>query len=74
MAGTGSQLIAIGIVLYELVMHPDPDAKHSTQAVTWDNILPSSVALMNMIYAFGGQFAFIEIMSSMRRWDGTYDG
>ncbi|GAX75715.1 hypothetical protein CEUSTIGMA_g3158.t1 [Chlamydomonas eustigma] len=65
--GTGSQLIAIGIVLYELVIDPNPEAKRSPQAVTWDNLIPASVAVMNMIFAFGGQFAFIEIMSSMKR-------
>ncbi len=65
--GTVSQLLAIGIVLYELIMNPDPDAKHSNQAITIDTIVPASVAVMNMIFAFGGQFAFVEIMSSMRR-------
>jgi vesicular inhibitory amino acid transporter len=65
--GTGSQLIAIGIVLYELVREPDPEVKRSNQAVTWDNLIPASVAVMNMIFAFGGQFAFVEIMSSMKR-------
>ena len=66
-AGTGSQLIAIAIVLYELIMDPDPNAKHSNQAISLDTLVPSSVAIMNMIFAFGGQFAFIEIMSSMRK-------
>ena len=65
--GTASQLIAIGIVLYELIADPDPHAQRTNNAVTWDNIVPASVAIMNMIFAFGGQFAFVEIMSSMKK-------
>ncbi|GAX75713.1 hypothetical protein CEUSTIGMA_g3156.t1 [Chlamydomonas eustigma] len=67
MTGTTAQLITIGIVLYELVMDPDPDAHHTNQAVSFDTLAPASVAVMNMIYAFGGQFAFVEIMSSMKK-------
>eukprot|EP00195_Chlamydomonas_chlamydogama_P017158 CAMPEP_0202897894 /NCGR_PEP_ID=MMETSP1392-20130828/6545_1 /ASSEMBLY_ACC=CAM_ASM_000868 /TAXON_ID=225041 /ORGANISM="Chlamydomonas chlamydogama, Strain SAG 11-48b" /LENGTH=530 /DNA_ID=CAMNT_0049583659 /DNA_START=191 /DNA_END=1783 /DNA_ORIENTATION=+ len=65
--GTGSQMVAIGIVIYELVMNPSPDAKHTTQEVTWDNLVPAAVAFMNMIFAFGGQFAYVEVMGSMRQ-------
>mmetsp|Transcript_35135 Transcript_35135/g.78203 ORF Transcript_35135/g.78203 Transcript_35135/m.78203 type:complete len:519 (+) Transcript_35135:215-1771(+) len=67
MIGTGSQLIAIGIVVYELVMNPDPAATHTTQAVDLDSLVPAAVAFMNMIFAFGGQFAYVEVMSSMRK-------
>jgi hypothetical protein len=67
MTGTSAQLITLGIVLYELVMDPDPEAHHTHQAVSFDTIAPASVAVMNMIYAFGGQFAFVEIMSSMKK-------
>ncbi len=66
--GTGSQLIAIGIVLYELIVNANPDAKCVNNAVDSSQaIVPAAVAVMNMIFAFGGQFAFVEIMSSMRR-------
>ncbi len=67
LAGIISQLVAIGLIVYELVSNPDPEAKHSNQAVTVENAIPASVALMNIIFAFGGQFAFIEIMGSMKR-------
>ena len=49
--GTGSQLVAIGIVLYELIADPDPNAKRSNQAVTLEGIVPASVAVMNMVFA-----------------------
>ena len=66
-AGTACQLATFSIVMYELVTNPDPNAKHCTQAFSPENIVPATVAVMSLIFAFGGQFAFIEIMSSMRR-------
>ena len=68
-AGTLCQLGTFGIVMYELISNPDPDAKHSSQAVIDPECaVPATVAIMSMIFAFGGQFAFVEIMSSMKRW------
>jgi len=67
MTGTGSQLVAVAIVVYELVTNPDPNARTTNWAVQGAaTYVPAAVALMNMIFAFGGQFAFTEIMGSMR--------
>ena len=66
--GTCAQLLAIGVVVFQLASSPDPAAEthavvDASQGVTLDHQL---VALMNMIFAFGGQFAFIELITSMR--------
>jgi vesicular inhibitory amino acid transporter len=68
MLGTCAQLLAIGVVVFQLATSPDPKAEtHAvvtrSEGVTLDHQL---VALMNMIFAFGGQFAFVEIITSMR--------
>ena len=64
MLGTTSQLVAIGIVVYELLSSPDPEAK--TEIIrTTGNFERQLVAVMNMIFAFGGQFAFTELMTDM---------
>lgn len=66
MTGTCAQLVAIGIVVYELLTSPDPEAK--TELVRnsghWERQL---VAVFNMVFAYGGQFAFIELITDMRR-------
>lgn len=59
MTGTTAQLVAIGIVLYELLAHPEPTA--TTQAVaqlSGGRFEPHFVALFSMVFAYGGQFAF----------------
>ena len=54
--------------MYELISNPDPEAKHSSQAIVdKECAVPATVAIMSMIFAFGGQFAFVEIMSSMKK-------
>jgi vesicular inhibitory amino acid transporter len=68
--GTCAQLFAIGIVVYQLLTSPDPAAK--TQLVVpaapgWEGADKQLVAVMNMIFAFGGQFAFVELLASMRK-------
>ncbi|GFH19466.1 Aa_trans domain-containing protein [Haematococcus lacustris] len=69
MAGTASQLVAVGIVVWELISHPEPEAR--TEWISQDDPLTSRVAavvaLMNMIFAFGGQFAFTELLGTMRQ-------
>jgi hypothetical protein len=57
LTGTCAQLVAIGIVIYELLTNPDPDAK--TELVRNSGHYERQfVALFNMVFAFGGQFAF----------------
>ncbi|KAI8471654.1 MAG: transmembrane amino acid transporter protein-domain-containing protein [Monoraphidium minutum] len=66
--GTTAQLIGIGIVIYQLLTEPDPDAKHAAfvKPGTGDATVESQfVAFFNIIFAYGGQFAFVELMTSM---------
>lgn len=66
--GTGSQLLAVAVVVYQLVSDPDPDAVTEYYRPLTAATLPSQVvALMNIIFAFGGQFAFVEIMTCMKK-------
>lgn len=67
LAGTSSQLVAIAIVLYELVSNPDPNAKHSFQSISWDNLVQTAVSIGAIVFAFGGQFAFVEVQASMSK-------
>jgi hypothetical protein len=55
--GTTAQLIAIGIVVYELLQHPDPEAKTEVVRVS-GHYERQFVAIFNMVFAYGGQFAF----------------
>ncbi|KAJ9516222.1 hypothetical protein QJQ45_024651, partial [Haematococcus lacustris] len=57
MAGTASQLVAVGIVVWELISHPEPQAhtEWSSQDDPLTSRVAAVVALMNMIFAFGGQ-------------------
>ncbi|KAF8063001.1 AVT1D [Scenedesmus sp. PABB004] len=66
LTGTVAQLVAIGIVVYELLSDPDPAAK--TELVRASGHYERQfVALFSMVFAFGGQFAFTELMTDMRR-------
>jgi hypothetical protein len=57
LTGTTAQLVAIGIVVYELLQNPDPEAK--TELVrTSGHYERQFVAIFNMVFAYGGQFAF----------------
>jgi len=78
------QLIAIGIVIYQLITEPDPDAKHDLivkpGAESGTSLEAQLVAFFNIIFAYGGQFAFVELMTSMVRpfcvaagWFGRVD-
>ena len=67
LAGTSSQLVAIAVVVYELLTNPDPDANHSLQSVSWSNAIPAAVSIGAIVFAFGGQFAFVEVQGSMKR-------
>lgn len=57
LTGTTAQLIAIGIVVYELLQHPDPEAKTELVRVS-GHYERQFVAIFNMVFAYGGQFAF----------------
>lgn len=62
-------------MIYQLITEPDPDAKHSLFVRPGDGDGPDGeggatveaqlVALFNIIFAYGGQFAFVELMTSM---------
>jgi hypothetical protein len=69
LTGTSAQLVAIGIVVYELLSDPDPDAK--TELVRnsghWER---QFVAFFNLVFAFGGQFAFTGVCVCVCVWEG----
>ncbi|WIA40146.1 hypothetical protein OEZ86_013545 [Tetradesmus obliquus] len=66
MTGTSAQLVAIGIVIYQLLSDPDPNAK--TELVrNSGNYERQFVAIFNMVFAYGGQFAFTELMTDMKQ-------
>ena len=67
LVGTSSQLVAIALVLYELLANPDPAAKHSIQSISWENLTETAVATGAIVFAFGGQFAFVEVQASMKK-------
>jgi hypothetical protein len=54
MTGTSAQLVAIGIVIYQLLSDPDPEAK--TELVRNSGHFERQfVAIFNMVFAYGGQ-------------------
>ncbi len=57
LTGTTAQLVAIGIVVYELLRNPDPEAKTELVRVS-GHYERQFVAIFNMVFAYGGQFAF----------------
>ncbi|KIY99064.1 amino acid transporter [Monoraphidium neglectum] len=77
--GTAAQLAAIGVVCYEMVAHPYPTPQRAL--VVWPVGLRAGggggvglddqlVAGFNIIFAYGGQFAFVELLTSMARPSG----
>ncbi|GIL51251.1 hypothetical protein Vafri_7121, partial [Volvox africanus] len=90
LAGTVSQMIALAIVIYDLVISARRSPAGSSSStplgvvgggqstglvrhspLIGDDILngnwaPAAMAVLNMIFAFGGQFAFLELITSMR--------
>lgn len=69
--GTSAQLISIGIVIYQLITEPDPKAQHEVIVTpggpSGATVEAQAVAFFNIIFAYGGQFAFVELMTSMMR-------
>jgi vesicular inhibitory amino acid transporter len=65
LTGTTAQLVAIGIVVYELLRNPDPEAKTELVRVS-GHYERQFVAIFNMVFAYGGQFAFTELMTDMK--------
>lgn len=60
------QLFAICVVLHTLITHPDRKARHA--AFAWgDDPVQAAVAVLNVFFAYGGQFAFTEIIVAMQR-------
>ena len=57
LTGTTAQLVAIGIVVYELLRNPDPEAKTELVRVS-GHYERQFVAIFNMVFAYGGQIAF----------------
>ncbi|GLI62001.1 hypothetical protein VaNZ11_004573 [Volvox africanus] len=93
MAGTVSQMIALAIVIYDLVVSARSSqegsnsgtippggvggglatglVRHSHSPLIGDDFLngnwaPVAMAVLNLIFAYGGQFAFLELITSMR--------
>jgi len=67
MIGTASQFVAMALVVYELLSSPTSDPVYHAQAVRRDTLVPSVVALFNIVFAYGGQAGFVEIMAAMPR-------
>lgn len=65
--GTTCQLAVFIFVVYDLIMYPDPDAHTVSNNVTPGNYKWAFIAVMNVVFAYGGQFAFCEIMASMQK-------
>lgn len=65
--GTASQLVAIAVVVFILLTNPDPDANHSFQSVSWSTLIPTAISVGAIVFAFGGQFAFVEVQASMKK-------
>lgn len=69
--GTTAQLISIGIVIVQLINEPDPTAEHDVivkpGGPSGATVESQTVAFFNVIFAYGGQFAFVELMTSMMR-------
>lgn len=63
------QVIGLGIVIFQLLTEPNPDAKHELFVEPGDGsgatVESQLVAFFNIVFAYGGQFAFVELMSSM---------
>ncbi|KAK9845239.1 hypothetical protein WJX81_000853 [Elliptochloris bilobata] len=67
-AGTLAQLVALALIAWGLLAAPAPEAR--TRLVVGGGagaLAPALIAVMNIIFAFGGQFAFVEIITAMRR-------
>lgn len=52
-AGTAAQLFAVGVVAVKLALEPDPRASH--ELLHKGDPVVSIVAVMNIIFAYGGQ-------------------
>ncbi|GBF89647.1 hypothetical protein Rsub_02365 [Raphidocelis subcapitata] len=74
--GTAAQLTAIAVVAYQMWAHPFPSPRRAlvVRPDGWLAAGPGGVGLddqlvaaFNIIFAFGGQFAFVELLSSMRQ-------
>jgi solute carrier family 32 (vesicular inhibitory amino acid transporter) len=64
-AGTAAQLGAVAIVAWTLLASPDPSAR--TVLFNWScDPVSAAIALLNIFFAFGGQFAYLEIVVAMR--------
>lgn len=64
MVGTFCQFAAIIVVLVRLIVRPSWD--HPTELVHRGELQDSLVAVMNVVFAYGGQFAFVEIINGMK--------
>lgn len=65
-AGTAAQLFAVCVVMTTLVSKPDRSAPR-TKLVEYHGFVKTAVAVLNVFFAYGGQFAFTEIIVSMKR-------
>ncbi|BDA41975.1 probable amino acid transporter AVT1D [Coccomyxa sp. Obi] len=63
--GTFGQLFAAVVVVYKLTTSPRLGA--TTELVHAGEASTALVAVMNIIFAYGGQFAFVEVINSMQQ-------
>ncbi|EIE25419.1 hypothetical protein COCSUDRAFT_46708 [Coccomyxa subellipsoidea C-169] len=63
--GTFGQFFAAIVVVYKLVVTPRLGA--TTELVHAGEASTFLVAIMNIIFAYGGQFAFVEVINSMQQ-------
>ena len=59
-----AQLCALAILIFKVLAEPHPQAK--TVLVNSSDWPAAMVAVMNIVYAFSGQSAYVEIIAEMR--------
>eukprot|EP00884_Botryococcus_braunii_P008224 jgi/Botrbrau1/17402/Bobra.0833s0002.2 len=63
--GSAGQLLAALLVLASLLLPPWPP--HSTSPYSTGDVSLLLVSIMNIVFAYGGQFAFVEVITSMQK-------
>lgn len=63
-AGTVAQMCALAILIVKVLAEPHPQAK--TVLFNTSDWPAAAVAIMNVVYAFSGQSAYVEIIAEMK--------
>lgn len=62
--GTLAQMFALAILIFKVLAEPHPQAR--TVLVNTSDWPAAAVAVMNIVYAFSGQSAYVEIIAEMK--------